>query len=326
MTPALAAEIMRDLYERVVIPFRRVLDRESSTYGVENMVVDLAFIAERWGYSVLGSGHFSAVVAHVDHPEYAFKLGFRAEDSGAMYAAWCRDTKLPHLPEIIHMHNYPEAYMVCMPKYGDSCSGDRDIGEMRDLSDVLSCMVHGATEFDGWVDPTAWHKVAGTPLHDTLLAIHKFFNGMAQFDLHRHNWMWDKNGRVVITDPVSFQRKNLKAPSDRLRGSRSSVAKHRLTLLEEERKNIRQLIPDQFKVFSPTEVRAMRSHERHKLNVPRQLRWEPLGNMGTRAIDAPRGVVKNGSTLHLQVLKARPKNEPSGFFVKLFNRIREEVL
>ncbi|MFK9897413.1 hypothetical protein ACJEQF_25290, partial [Klebsiella pneumoniae] len=39
---------------------------------------------------------------------------------------------------------------------------------------------------------------------ETCQMIHKFFHGIASFDMHSGNIMFTKDGKPVITDPVSF--------------------------------------------------------------------------------------------------------------------------
>ena len=83
------------------------------------------------GFDLLGAGYFSAVFSHSDCPDLAFKVGFKKEDSGAAYAAFCRNYQsnakagrcgyskaiAKHLPEILHIERQEKCYMVVMPQY-----------------------------------------------------------------------------------------------------------------------------------------------------------------------------------------------------------------
>lgn len=83
------------------------------------------------GFTLLGVGYFSAVFSQDDCPELAFKVGFKKEDSGAAYAAFCRNYQsnakagrygyskdiAQHLPEILHIERQEKCYLVVMPKY-----------------------------------------------------------------------------------------------------------------------------------------------------------------------------------------------------------------
>ena len=86
---------------------------------------------ESMGFDLLGSGYFSAVFSHSDCPDLAFKVGFKKEDSGAAYAAFCRNYQsnakagrcgyskeiAKHFPEILHIERQEKCYMVVMPQY-----------------------------------------------------------------------------------------------------------------------------------------------------------------------------------------------------------------
>lgn len=199
MDAALASEIMQGLREIIAKPILDVLNRLTSRAAVNGFEREMRDIARDTPFRLLGAGNFSAVFEHQAYPDYAFKLGFRAEDSGAMYAAWCRDNKLPHTPLIIHMDRWPEVYMVCMPKYMPS----HDHPNYRDgISEVMGCIIEG--ELTRWADKDIYDELCCTSLGDTCRAIGKFFKGVARIDMHSGNWMWDTDGNIVITDPVSF--------------------------------------------------------------------------------------------------------------------------
>ena len=150
------------------------------------------------GWELLGSGHFSAVFTHAQHSDLAFKVGFKKEDAGAQYAAWCRANagKGLRIPEILMMGRFKEAYVVVMPKYTPMRSPHKYSDEFGQAAAILNYgSGHGVGE-----------------LQDTARAIREFFNGMAAFDLHAANAMVDAEGHIIITDPVSETRQGSDDP------------------------------------------------------------------------------------------------------------------
>lgn len=203
MDAALASEIMQGLRILVAQPVVQLRnDLCTASAGIDYIVDDIVKILTDTPFECLGAGHFSAAFMHRAYPDYAFKIGFKSEDSGALYAAWCRDNRLPHTPHIIHMDRFPECYMVCMPKYipsAEAPDGKDDYGVAWVIEDFLEYddSSHGTN-----VD--VYNSYLGTELERTARAIGAFFKGVARFDMHEGNWMWDKDGNIIITDPVSF--------------------------------------------------------------------------------------------------------------------------
>jgi hypothetical protein len=149
--------------------------------------------AEGWSYS--GSGYFSAVFVKGG---LALKVGLKPEDSGATYAAWCRANQgKAGVPVIYAIDKFKNCYVVLT----DRCYSIRPYltkgapeysANLRNEIDSLRVVIEG-----------------GQPLHLhsttlTAAAIREFFTGIATFDLHRGNVMVDRNGRLVITDPLSY--------------------------------------------------------------------------------------------------------------------------
>lgn len=150
------------------------------------------------GYKTLGYGCFSLVVADEDDPDVVYKIGVKPEDSGAAYAAWARANPGKHVPTIYKIERYSNAYVVAMPRYFDAQNyfdaetNDKlwerfDIGDWAYLNDL--------DVPDSFVD--------------TLRSIWEFFHGVCRLDLHCENYMLDKDGNLVVTDPVSYRIKDL---------------------------------------------------------------------------------------------------------------------
>lgn len=130
------------------------------------------------GWKYAGGGYFSVVFTK---GELAIKLGTKAEDSGAAYAAWARDNQgLAGVPVIHHIERFGrQSYTVLMPRYQ----------EVNDYEQALRVK-------DGRMGEVSvtYEKIA------------KFFKGVAEMDLHGDNIMRDPiTGTIIITDPVSFK-------------------------------------------------------------------------------------------------------------------------
>jgi len=79
------------------------------------------------GITVLGSGHFSMAVRFDGLAGKVIKIGFKKEDSGAAYAAYCKDriaigeqligVKFDSVAEVEFMKRFDKFYMVVMPEY-----------------------------------------------------------------------------------------------------------------------------------------------------------------------------------------------------------------
>lgn len=152
-------------------------------------VCDFEVVAKGLGFIKLGSGYFSQAWTHPEIPEYAIKLGFKKEDSGAAYAAFCRQHQgLDGLPEISEIKQIKSGYTVLMKRYKPLEVNSLNRRKVCDMSNVLF-----------------GHGTGMEPLVGTLELIKSFFTGIASFDLHGENVMQDEQGNLIITDPVSFK-------------------------------------------------------------------------------------------------------------------------
>lgn len=181
-------------------------------------------LAREHGYKLLGSGNFAAAFEHEDLPGYAIKIGFKKDDSGAAYAAFCRENEgMVGLPVIHLVKRFSRAYMVAMDKYrslndiGGSCCREGETYEQRVLNvswRVVNAVIDHCeqpSEALRWcLDRDARAEFAHVEtqyikdLAQTARKINRFFYGLASFDTHRANVMVDNNGRLIITDPVSW--------------------------------------------------------------------------------------------------------------------------
>lgn len=179
------------------------------------------------GFELLGNGHFSAAFKHRLLPQKVIKVGFKKEDSGAAYAAFCRMNQGKQGIPIIHdIQRHAGCYTVVLDELrplnidiwggftSDDCNDESVSDQFKDIwggftddyedesvidqFNVVRGIISYSETFYGGADPLI------NDLAETAKEIRKFFNGIASFDMHSGNAMVDSNGHVIITDPVSF--------------------------------------------------------------------------------------------------------------------------
>lgn len=160
-------------------------------------------LAERMrdvGFIKLGNGHFSAAYEHALLPRRVIKVGFKKEDSGAAYAAFCRMNQgREGIPTVYDIQRHAGCYTVVLDylnPLNDWCYGE---------SDKVRHHFKAAREI---IEEDCFDAAEEYPISDgfieTCKDIRKFFLGIASFDCHSGNMMKDQLGRLIITDPVSF--------------------------------------------------------------------------------------------------------------------------
>lgn len=177
----------------------------------------LACMMKDAGFNRLGNGHFSAAYEHALLPGKVIKVGFKKEDSGAAYVAFCRMHQgQAGIPVVHDVQRHAGCYTVVMDKLLpiEGLSYKRsEHKELEALWKHVDTAVY-CTEKE-WHEHVMLCKQEGEWLPkfsneydlaviETCRKIHKFFYGIASFDMHRGNAMMDANGRLVIIDPVSF--------------------------------------------------------------------------------------------------------------------------
>uniref|UniRef100_A0AAT9S8Z7 Seryl-threonyl protein kinase n=1 Tax=Yersinia phage vB_YenP_WW1 TaxID=2973655 RepID=A0AAT9S8Z7_9CAUD len=148
------------------------------------------------GFHMLGNGHFSAAYSHELLPGRVIKVGFKKEDSGAAYTAFCRMHQgRAGIPNVYHVARHAGCYTVVLDRL-NSCDDDNYDHEV--YADLARYFVesdcHDASDFA----PGDYEFI------ETCKMIREFFKGIASFDMHRGNIMFDDNDVPYITDPVSF--------------------------------------------------------------------------------------------------------------------------
>lgn len=173
-------------------------DDTDSDWGLESQDYwqTLKIKAKDAGFNLLGNGHFSAAFKHELLPGRVIKVGFKKEDSGAAYVAFCRMHQgRVGIPNVYHVARHAGCYTVVLDEL-EPCQR-RDIELHAHYADLAYYVVECDEVPDG-------HHEKDLTFIETCKMIHKFFHGIASFDMHSGNIMFTKDGKPVITDPVSF--------------------------------------------------------------------------------------------------------------------------
>ena len=152
------------------------------------------------GFKMLGNGHFSAAYSHPLLPKRVIKVGFKKEDSGAAYTAFCRMYQgRAGIPNIYDVQRHAGCYTVVLDALNDCESYDNEVHDKYAgiASDIIDCKSAAYDKRTGWDGEFV----------ETCKLIRKFFEGIASFDMHSGNIMFDDNDVPYITDPVSFSHK-----------------------------------------------------------------------------------------------------------------------
>jgi hypothetical protein len=173
-------------------------DDTDSDWGLERQDYwqTLKIKAKDAGFNLLGNGHFSAAFKHELLPGRVIKVGFKKEDSGAAYVAFCRMHQgRVGIPNVYHVARHAGCYTVVLDEL-EPCQR-RENDEHDHYADLAYYFVEGEC------DPEDYSE-GDQPFIETCQMIRKFFYGIASFDMHSGNIMFTKDGKPVITDPVSF--------------------------------------------------------------------------------------------------------------------------
>lgn len=223
------------------------------------------------GFNLLGNGHFSAAFKHDLLPGRVIKVGFKKEDSGAAYVAFCRMHQgRVGIPNVYHVARHAGCYTVVLDEL-EPCN--RSGNHLHDhYADLAYYFVEGES------DPEDYEE-ADQPFIETCQMIRKFFYGIASFDMHSGNIMFTKDGKPVITDPVSFSADRDREPfslepedllaeieqiaHDKMieRCKRNKAKRNPLGTFQRDRKHINKARRQRAK------VRARHKKERERLNA-----------------------------------------------------------
>lgn len=156
------------------------------------------------GFKRLGNGHFSAAYSHPLLPGKVIKVGFKKEDSGAAYTAFCRMHQgRAGIPNIYDVQRHAGCYTVVLDALVECDRYDND--EHDKYADIARYVIeYNSNEHN---ELTGWDA----EFVETCKMIRKFFDGIASFDMHSGNIMFDEDDTPYITDPVSFSQKKDKS-------------------------------------------------------------------------------------------------------------------
>lgn len=152
------------------------------------------------GFKMLGNGHFSAAYSHPLLPNRVIKVGFKKEDSGAAYTAFCRMYQgRAGIPNVYDVQRHAGCYTVVLDALNDCEEYGNDVHDK--YAEIASDIIDYNSTAHDW--RTGWDG----EFVETCKLIRKFFEGIASFDMHRGNIMFNNNDVPYITDPVSFSQK-----------------------------------------------------------------------------------------------------------------------
>lgn len=186
-----ALAVLLPVVDKVLADYRVdpvcMVDKQEGFPFVVNAMLDAG-----WLYS--GAGYFSAVFYKSG---LAIKVGFKREDTGGAYAAWCRANQgQPGVPVIHAILSAGRCFVVLMDRcysMGSMCvpeDNDYDPQLAEELAAAKVGLKDGINPYD--FPSTATARKIGT-----------YFDGLGHFDLHDKNAMLDRNGELVLTDPMS---------------------------------------------------------------------------------------------------------------------------
>ena len=169
--------------------------REQPLFGPLVRLLSLA------GWTFSGSGFFSACFYKGG---LAIKLSLRgAGDSAIAYAHWAKENAdVEGVPTIYAVGEWGHTAAVLMERYepvGHMIDPDSDFYDAQ-----MGAEFEAIKELLEQGEPSGWEQ--SFPTADTALTIHHQFKGVGRFDMHYDNVMQDRDGNLIITDPLGRSR------------------------------------------------------------------------------------------------------------------------
>lgn len=180
------------------------LTEQAGNQALESMAYwnSLNTMLQAEGFKRLGNGHFSAAYSHQMLPGKVIKVGFKKEDSGAAYVAFCRMHQgHAGIPAIHDVQRHAGCYTVIMDRLDCAREAAQRNIELMVTHNLVSQAVE-CGNIDRWNEADL--SESDKALAATGIEIYNFFHGIARFDMHWGNVMLDKERNLIITDPVSF--------------------------------------------------------------------------------------------------------------------------
>lgn len=232
----------------------------------------LAEVLKDCGFERLGNGHFSAAYKHELLPGKVIKVGFKKEDSGAAYVAFCRMHQgRAGIPTVHDVQRHAGCYTVVLDELQEYGSSDAE-----GIDDQYWCVQYaidaGYNKERLLAEDVAYTKY--TALIESAIEIRKFFSGIARFDIHSGNVMVDSRGNLVITDPVSFSHDKEELPMD-VEGLLAEVERAaQLRMIERCRERKARRDPNgRFQRSRRIRCKARRGHRKHAAKALQKIEW-----------------------------------------------------
>ncbi len=232
----------------------------------------LAEVLKDCGFERLGNGHFSAAYKHEMLPGKVIKVGFKKEDSGAAYVAFCRMHQgRAGIPTVHDVQRHAGCYTVVLDElqeYGGTSDARLDnqyfcVSMAIDAGYNKERLVAEHPEYSQY-----------TALIESAIEIRKFFSGIARFDIHSGNVMVDRTGNLVITDPVSFSHDKEELPMD-VEGLLAEVERAaQLRMIERCRERKARRDPNgRFQRSRRIRCKARRGHRKNAAKALQKIEW-----------------------------------------------------
>lgn len=232
----------------------------------------LAEVLKDCGFERLGNGHFSAAYKHELLPGRVIKVGFKKEDSGAAYVAFCRMHQgRAGIPTVHAVQRHAGCYTVVLDELQEYGSSDAE-----GIDDQYRCVQYAIDAGYNKAQLLAENPeyLQYTALIESAVEIRKFFSGIARFDIHDGNVMVDRTGNLVITDPVSFSHDKEELPMD-VEGLLAEVERAaQLRMIERCRERKARRDPNgRFQRSRRIRCKARRGHRKHAAKALQKIEW-----------------------------------------------------
>lgn len=207
--------IISDEVESIAKSIRwRISGDYHDRFGIINNMV-----RER-GYNLIGQGNFSDFYIHHKFQSIGFKIGTKKEDSASAYIAWCRQNQhRAGVPKVYDIQRQEKngMYVVAMKLYDnktEKCTSGQNLlwSNIHQLLTMCSTPKYKDLRVVARIarrDYQSFYEINKKFIFNymrTMLEIRKFFIGIAMFDIHDGNYVFDENMLPVMIDPVSFQK------------------------------------------------------------------------------------------------------------------------
>lgn len=155
--------------------------------------------AKEIGAKHLGSGNFASVFKHPALEGKVIKVVLNTADNYHEYARWCLTQNNKHIPKIYNMEDIGDGrYIFVLDELSSVYDDNYDVP--RDVTIIRDVLEYG---YDDELYTEKYGIEIGDETRDAMIGLLLLKEcNLLRFDLHNGNMMLDKDGNVVITDPV----------------------------------------------------------------------------------------------------------------------------